>query len=244
MNTNVAYQNPRLINGYIPVVKEVSKQQALQCIDNFMCSLQTEGWFCNTSKSKEVMYEEEDVLYEKTEEEQREKNKTEEMDKQKLWEIRCNFTKEVASGMVVTLKKSPMIMNHPDRYNYFVCYIGSVPIGMLLLTLFYYDKDDTFQENEPLYPEIHLLVTHPGIQNCASLLVERAVNKSYEFGCLGNLRVPVKNNSKILSDNVYARMGFTKFTNDQAVDMKLKPSESHLWLFSPSHGGYLYKGYC
>ncbi|MDE9567079.1 hypothetical protein KKI93_24655, partial [Xenorhabdus bovienii] len=64
------------------------------------------------------------------------------------------------------------------------------------------------------------------------------------FGCSGNLRVPVKNNSKILSDNVYARMGFTKFTNDQAVDMKLKPSESHLWLFSPSHGGYLYKGYC
>ncbi|MBI6549406.1 hypothetical protein [Xenorhabdus lircayensis] len=230
VSTEVAYKNPGLINGYIPIVKEVNKKQAIQGVEQILHSFQSEGWFCRTLKR---------VRYGETADQG--KKRQEEIDAQKLWKIRYRAARNIALGIEKILEESSRIRNNPEGYAYFVCYIGSMPIGILLLTCFFYDKNDIFQENEPLYPEVSLLVTHPGIRNCSTLLVEQAVNKSYEIGSLGNLRLSVKNGSEILSNAVYARMGFIKLIDD---DMMLKPAESNLWLFSPSYGGYRYKGYC
>ncbi|OTA21945.1 N-acetyltransferase [Xenorhabdus beddingii] len=232
LNTEVAYNNPGLIKGYIPIVREVNKSQVLQSVRQISDSLISEGWLCQTPRR---------VKQGKRNEQRT--NRNEELDEQKLWKKRSRTARNMVEGIEKVLELSPYIKKDPNNYSYFVCYMENVPIGILLFIHFFYDNTEHFQINEPIYPEVALLCTHPGIRNCSHLLIEKAVNKSYELGYLGNLKLSVKNGNEILYNVVYSRMGFLTLADEDAdADMFLQPSESNLWVFSPSYGGYRFKG--
>ncbi|WP_340608447.1 hypothetical protein [Xenorhabdus bharatensis] len=228
LSPETVYNNPKLINGYIPIVREVSKDEAIIALQKMQTSLKTEGWLCQSPKKERWKSAEQKKAWH------------EDLIAQASWKKRSRRALAMVSSIKETLKKSPYIIKKSEDYAFFILYIGIVPIGAMVLVYHYYDDEESFEYNTPVYPEVSLLVSHPGIRNCAYLLIEKAVNKSYQVGCLGNLKLSVKDGNEILSQNVYSKMGFIKLTG---ADMSLNPSTSSLWQLSASEG-YRFIGLC
>ncbi|MBD2809708.1 hypothetical protein ID853_02105 [Xenorhabdus sp. Vera] len=212
LNINININNPRLINGYIPVVRETNKQETINKVNNIHNTIIRHGWFSHI----------EDI---------NNQNKTIQKirDKKLLWDMRCHTTNRML--LKVKEKLSEPILKYDETYAYFILYIDITPIGVMLFK--------GYTDESIVYPEVEFLITHPGVQNCAYLLMEKAVNKSYQIGCSGNLKLSIAEEE--LYGNVYSRMGFTRWTCNELI---LVPSRSNAWFFSPNHGGYRFKGTC
>ncbi|OTA19040.1 N-acetyltransferase [Xenorhabdus beddingii] len=216
LNININHNNPRLINGYIPAVKEVELNEAISSVSQLHHSILNDGWFnhiLDIDNQKETRQEI--------------RNKT------GLWNMRCHTTNKMLVTMTEKFNKNHLDKKdqYCDTYAYFILYIDRIPIGAMLFK--------GYTDESIVYPEIELLVTHPGIQNCAYLLMEAAVNKSYQIGCIGNVKLLMAEEE--LYGYVYARMGFTHWTCNELI---LIPSQSDVWIFTPPHGGYRFKGTC
>ncbi|MBC8945678.1 hypothetical protein [Xenorhabdus indica] len=230
LNINVNHHNPRLINGYIPIVKKATLQEAEMAVRKLYNSIQQDGWLSHIENT----YRRRDNIEAKS------NPSTEE-----LWDLRCCITDSllctVKDNLSFRIRKKDSTLYQGCNYTYFVCYtthfptdsVSSlmVPIGIMLFT---YNEDDHY----PYYPEVSYLITHPGIQNCAYLLIEKAVNLSYQTGHHGKLKLTTA--TKHLS-NAYNRLGFI---DDAPYSMILDPSNSKLWVFSAANGGYRFTGLC
>ncbi|MDE9471365.1 hypothetical protein, partial [Xenorhabdus bovienii] len=71
------------------------------------------------------------------------------------------------------------------------------------------------------------------------LLVEKAVNKSYQLGSLGNLKVRVAND--YLQKRVYSRFGFINIDQE---NMQLRPFERQQWIFYPHKREFRFSNSC
>ncbi|MBI6549712.1 GNAT family N-acetyltransferase [Xenorhabdus lircayensis] len=209
LNTEFSYNNPALFNSYMPVVNEVSKQEMERANNKILFSLSNDKWFFDVPRRNVI----------ETEQEKKEKKQME------AWHERCLSTKNNLEYMKSHLEW----MTNSKSYFHFVCYINSQPIGVIMLK---YSSDNRFCE-----PEVSYLITHLGIQNSAYLLMEKAVNKSYQLGVLGNLTVNVAND--FLREKVYSRLGFISVGTEE---MHLRPFERKQWIFYPHQREFRFLG--
>ncbi|MDC9594493.1 GNAT family N-acetyltransferase [Xenorhabdus sp. IM139775] len=217
LKLNINYNNPRLINGYVPVVRETNISDGISATTQLYQSIRTDGWINHINN----VTEREKEIHQK-------KEKT----REDLWDMRCCITYKLLDNLkklLTYLKKIEDTQIHAC----FVCYINTNPIGVMLMRKYY----SLYSRVKSYYPEVNFLITHPGIQNCGHLLMEKAVNMSYEIGHHGKLKITLATDE--LSSKVYEKMGFIKSDN---MRMTLTPNENKAWLFSPNHGGYRFKG--
>ncbi|MBD2810754.1 GNAT family N-acetyltransferase [Xenorhabdus sp. Vera] len=198
LGTEFFYNNPALFNRYMPIIKEVNKQEMENASNQILSSLNNDGWFFDVPERRIA----------ETEQEKKEREHI------GAWYERCSSTKENLDNMERHLEW----MFDTRSYFHFVCYMNGHPIGVIMLR---HVSDKIYHEPEVLY-----LITHLGIQNCAYLLVEKAVNKSYQLGSLGNLKVRVAND--YLQKRVYSRFGFINIDQE---NMQLRPFERQQWIF-------------
>ncbi|OTA19041.1 N-acetyltransferase [Xenorhabdus beddingii] len=208
---NLNFPPHRSIDRYVPVIKKVDLQEARKIVDKIYNSIEEDGWFSHI----------EDIDNDRQHLEKK-ANKT----PQDLWNLRCCITKSMLIHTKNVIKESNEKFGVNKNDAYFVLYINRTPIG--IMTLIYY------AETPPYYPEVSLIITHPGISNCASLLIEKAVNISYEMGFHGKLKIITE--SSELPSKVYNRLGFINGNN--RGEMLLNPNENKFWAFYPSHDGY------
>lgn len=222
LDININCQNPRLINGYMPAVRETEVEEAIKAATQLYQSIQTDGWM----KHIQNITEREKAIY---------KIPKEARTSEDLWDMRCCITHNLLNKLTKLLT---LIKNTGDTQNhaYFVCCINNKPIGAMLLRK-YYSK-----HNPPYFPGISFIITHPGIQNCAYLLLEKAVNMSYKMGYRGKLKLTLATDE--LSQKVYEKMGFIKMETPDNMKMTLDPNENSAWTFVPDHGGYRFIGTC
>ncbi|WP_047682297.1 MULTISPECIES: GNAT family N-acetyltransferase [Xenorhabdus] len=103
----------------------------------------------------------------------------------------------------------------------FVAYIDGAPIGILIFSW----KEES--------PRVKNLLTHPGCRDCGVLLMEKAVNKSKEYGRNGKVSLSPFSGS----EQAYLRMGFDYCGKNEMI---LEPNKSNLWLLMD--GEYTFKG--
>ncbi|MDC9596912.1 hypothetical protein [Xenorhabdus anantnagensis] len=230
LNINVNHHNPRLINGYIPIIKKVSLQEAERAVIKLYDSIKNDGWLSHINNTYRRKCDIE---------------KKASLSSEESWDLRCCITDELLStvkdNLSFRLKSKNQNLYQFCNYAYFVCYtthfptnsVSSqiMPIGIML---FAYNECDEFLH----YPEVSYLITHPGIQNCAYLLMEKAVNLSYQTGHHGKLKLTTATSHL---SRAYNRMGFV---DDTKNTMLLDPNNNRAWLFSPEHGGYRYTALC
>ncbi|MBD2795750.1 GNAT family N-acetyltransferase [Xenorhabdus sp. 18] len=222
LNININYQNPRLINGYIPVIRETNIENGIISVTQLYQSIRTDGWISHINNVAER---------------EKEIHQKQEKTREDLWDMRCCITYSLLDKLAkfLTYLKEMEKTQKKDTQTHacFVCYINTKPIGIMLIRKYY----SLYGRVKSYYPEMNFLITHPGIQNCGHLLMEKAVNMSYEMGYHGKLKLTLATDE--LSSKVYEKMGFIK---SDYMRMTLDPNENKAWLFSPSHGGYLFKG--
>ncbi|OTA21574.1 N-acetyltransferase [Xenorhabdus beddingii] len=212
LDTEICYNNPGLLKGYIPIVNEVSKSEMERANDQILSSLNNDRWFFDLPRRNPV----------ETEQERKERGRLE------AWHDRCISTKDNLEYMKSHLE----FMINGKNYFHFICYMGNQPIGLIMLK---YASDEKL-----CYPEVLYIITHTGIQNCAYLLMEKAVNKSYQMGALGNLKVNVADD--FLKINVYAKLGFISVGKDE---MQLCPfTARQQWVFYHYRGEFRFLGNC
>ncbi|REF25561.1 hypothetical protein BDD26_0052 [Xenorhabdus cabanillasii] len=230
LNINVNHHNPRLINGYVPIVKKVTLQEAEIAAKKLYNSIKQDGWLSHIENT----YRRRDNIEAKSS-----------LSTEELWDLRCCITDSllctVKDNLSFRIRKKDGALYQGCNYTYFVCYTTHfptdsvtslmMPIGIMLFT---YNEDDHY----PYYPEVSYLIIHPGIQNCAYLLMEKAVNLSYQTGHHGKLKLTTAISHL---SRAYNRMGFVNYTEST---MLLDPNNSGAWLFSPEHGGYRYTASC
>ncbi|MDC9596911.1 GNAT family N-acetyltransferase [Xenorhabdus anantnagensis] len=195
-------------------------EKGIIAVNQLYQSIKTDGWISHindmTKREKEIY-------------------KKQEKTREDLWDIRCCTTYNLLNKMqklLNLLKKMGDTQNHTC----FVCYNNTKPIGVMLIRKY------NSKHNSPYYPEINFLITHPGIQNCAYLLMEQAVNISYQMGYHGKLKLTIATDE--LSPKVYEKMGFINMKEPDNMKMTLDPNGNKAWVFSPSHGGYRFTGTC
>ncbi|MDC9588663.1 GNAT family N-acetyltransferase [Xenorhabdus sp. XENO-10] len=226
LKINVNYQNPRLINGYVPVIRETNIEKGIIAVNQIYQSIKTDGWISHISNTGDIS----DIT-------KREKEiyKKQEKTREDLWNMRCCITYNLLNKMqklLNLLKKMGDTQNHTC----FVCYNNTKPTGVILIRKYHSQHSRV----KAYYPEIIYLITHPGIQNCAYLLMEKAVNISYQMGYHGKLKLTIATDE--LSPKVYEKMGFIKMKEPDNMKMTLDPNGNKAWIFSPSHGGYRFTG--
>ncbi|MDE9454333.1 hypothetical protein [Xenorhabdus bovienii] len=220
LKANVNYNNPRLINGYIPTVRETSLEEIINTVKHLYESIKEGGW---TSHIKNVTERKDEIC------------KKNQKTREDAWDMRCCMTYnllEKLQKLLNILLKTGCFKNHA----YFVCHINTQPIGVMLLRKYY----SSYSRVTAYYPEVNFLINHPGIQNCAYLLMEKAVNTSYKIGYQGKLKLTLATDE--LSSKVYQKMGFTHIKGPDNNKMELNPNGNSVWYLSPSYGGYFFTG--
>ncbi|MBI6550005.1 hypothetical protein [Xenorhabdus lircayensis] len=98
------------------------------------------------------------------------------------WNNRCTNSLEMLYQLEKTLKDilNSTCSNNSSHFT-FTYYINEVAVGFLLLY--------TSAKYPPHVPSINILTIHPGIRNTGYRLIEHAVNKSFEIGYSGNLKI-------------------------------------------------------
>ncbi len=220
LKSNVNYNNPRLINGYIPTVRETGLDDAINAAHQLYQSIQTDGWISHINS----MTEREKEIHQKN-------KKTWE----ETWDLRCCITHRLLRNLQSFLKKLKYMKSF-ENHTYFVGYINTQPIGIMLLRKYY----SQYSRVASYYPEVNFIITHPGIQNCAYLLMEKAVNTSYKIGCHGKLKLTLATDE--LSPNVYQKMGFVHTKGPDNTRMELDPNGNRCWCLNPNYGGYFFTG--
>ncbi|MBC8953004.1 hypothetical protein [Xenorhabdus sp. PB62.4] len=230
LNININHNNPKLINGYIPsIVRRVNLQKMVIDTKRLYYSIGEDGWFDHILNR----IEDSDDLASCIDEIENKRGKTAD----DSWDLKCSITLNLL--IHVQNELDDRLQNGEDKnFVYFICYVNNTPIGIMIIRcyeevmLYRYDPDLRY------YPEVTYLIIHPGIKNCAYLLMEKAVNMSYKIGCHGKLKLSIA--TPALSE-VYRRMGFIHYTREE---MALDPNGNRAWTFSPSHGGYRFTGTC
>ncbi len=86
-------------------------------------------------------------------------------------------------------------------------------------------------------PEVDLLVTHPGLQGCGGILIERAVQLSKKWGGDGKLTLYADNKN---AKQAYLSLGFRVNSQDSEFDLTFDPaninSTNNIWC---THNGEL-----
>ncbi|MBI6548114.1 hypothetical protein [Xenorhabdus lircayensis] len=230
LNININHCNPKLINGYVPsIVKKVNLQEMVMAVNKLYYSIGKDGWL---DQILNLIEDSDDITYHINEIENK-RGKTAD----DFWDLKCSITLNLL--IHVQDEINDRVQNGDDKnFVYFICYIQNVPIGMMIIRcyeevmLYRYDPDLRY------YPEVTYLIMHPGLKNCAYLLMEEAVNMSYKIGCHGKLKLSIATSA--LSE-VYRRMGFIHYTQE---DMALDPNGNRAWIFSSGHDGYRFTGTC
>ncbi|MDX7986327.1 hypothetical protein FE392_03110 [Xenorhabdus sp. 12] len=201
------FNNPNCMSSYSVYnmrVKEVSYQEAKQAIFIIEESIMKQGWFSHIKDFKNGKDDIEDK---------------EEKTSQDLWNLRCYLTKDILNDIKQSLPEGNQNYNAPN-VAYVICYMGVSPIGIMVVTL-----EEEEEDGYLVYPEVNYIVTHPGVKNCAYLLMEKAVKISYEWGCYGKLKlIPATDELS----GTYQRMGFKPYDNGRDL-MVLNPKDSPVW---------------
>ncbi|MDC9589892.1 GNAT family N-acetyltransferase [Xenorhabdus sp. XENO-10] len=148
-------------------------------------------------------------------------------DEQEKWNARYKSTHYILDQISSSAKDYINKIAKPEKkVIFFAAYFKGIPIGVLQFSL----KNDDYPE----LPIIDYLVTHCGIRNCGSLLIEYALNKSQQLGMKGKLTL----SSVPAAMPVYFNMGFTIL--DDGVYLQLNPTESNKWYSINGH--YRFRG--
>ncbi|MDX7986326.1 hypothetical protein FE392_03105 [Xenorhabdus sp. 12] len=238
LKLNINYNNPGLINGYIPTVKEVSITEGIAAANRIYQSILEDQWVSHIESINEMERE-----TDKKRKKEMELKMAIELHKdrlethEELWNMRCKTT----YNYLIKLRRiSDLNQRHgySQKNNYFVCDINTVPIGIMLLNKDF-DKKVLKEDKNNISlccPIIHFIITHPGIQNCAYLLIEKAVNISYQMGYHGKVKLVIA--TKELSPKVYEKMGFIRVQEADNTIMLLNPNGNSAWSFLSNEDGY------
>ncbi|PHM39661.1 N-acetyltransferase [Xenorhabdus mauleonii] len=227
---NINYNNPKLTKEYIPsIIREVKLHDMINIADKIYFSIGNDGWF---DQILNIIEDENDLETHINGISGKIGKTTDD-----IWDLKCSITLNQLIHVKNELYDRSQT-GEDKNFIYFTCYIRNIPVGIMIVKcyeevmLYRYDPDLRY------YPEVTHLVMHPGLKNCAYLLMEKAVNLSYEKGCHGKLKLAIA--TPELS-NVYSRMGFIHYTQDE---MSLDPNGNNAWTFTSNHGGYRFVGTC
>ncbi|PHM50456.1 hypothetical protein [Xenorhabdus miraniensis] len=192
--------NKQMLIHKLPFIAsiEVSLQVAENAINKLLNSIREDKWLDHIEDTEYTWRNIEDK-----------KLKT----PQDLWDLRCCITEQTLISMRYDINEHN---RNTEKYFYFVCYIQTIPIGIIQLKHYDIEKQNSLTVNN--------LITHPGIKNCSYLLMEKAVNKSYEMDFNGKLQLMTATDEL---NRVYHRMGF--IDNDDY--MTLDPNGNNFWTF-------------
>lgn len=110
---------------------------------------------------------------------------------------------------------------HFEQRQALVAKVGETPVGILYMNFF------------SSTPYIQDLVTHPGSSGVGCMLMEKAVNESYQHQQQGVLKLfPLDETCQ----KVYEKMGFVMM--DDQNYMLLEPSKSDAWWFDSAQDRY------
>ncbi|WP_187650441.1 GNAT family N-acetyltransferase [Xenorhabdus indica] len=143
------------------------------------------------------------------------------MDFQKDWNERCHATLCMIRSSQSFLQELLFESSEQENICCFVAYIDGAPIGILIFSW----KEES--------PRVKNLLTHPGCRDCGVLLMEKAVNKSKEYGRNGKVSLSPFSGS----EQAYLRMGFDYCGKNEMI---LEPNKSNLWFLMD--GEYTFKG--
>ncbi|PHM73984.1 GNAT family N-acetyltransferase [Xenorhabdus kozodoii] len=224
LNIDVNYKNPILIRKYKLAIRETDLNKGLAATNQLYTSIITDGWISHindmTKREKEIY-------------------KKQEKTREDLWDMRCCITHNLLNKLKNHLNRLNK-MEATQNYTFFVGYNNTKPIGVMLIRKYHTRSSGVKAISD--YPEINYLITHPSIQNYSYLLMEKAVNMSYQMGYLGKLQLIIATDE--LAPNVYERMGFIRIKELDNTKMILDPNGNKAWIFSPAHGGYRFTGAC
>ncbi|WP_167371861.1 hypothetical protein [Xenorhabdus beddingii] len=138
------------------------------------------------------------------------------------WNNRYNDTLEIVKNIL----RINTIKAYVKYKIFFVAYFKAVPIGILQFT--------PASHTSYGLPKIDFLATHCGIRNCAALLIEYAMNKSFELGSDGKLILSSLQGAR----QAYVNLGFISHGDTHLLI--LDPNNSDKWHFI--NGCYKYRG--
>ncbi|MBC8953062.1 hypothetical protein [Xenorhabdus sp. PB62.4] len=203
--SNIEINNQMLIHKLSFIEsREVNLQEAKNAINKLLNSIREDKWLDHI--------EDTEYTWRNIEEK---KLKT----PQDLWDLRCCITEQILISMRYDINEDSRKIKD---FIYLVCFIKTMPIGIIQLKC----DDNSLEVNN--------LVTHPGIKNCAYLLMEKAVNLSNDMGFEGKLKLMTATDEL---NRVYHRMGFID-NNDY---MTLDPNGNNFWTFCTEDRVYKFK---